>query len=434
MLSLSSALFFGCSDQDKPENKAYSFFVAGHTYGKAGINNVGFHPPFKNKLDRIRDHHLMSFGVLTGDIVYEPTAQDWQEVDDDIAKLGIEVHIAPGNHEYRDPAMMAQRFEKTYYRFIQKNDLHIILDPNFDHWNISGDQLDFLKNTIKESFEKVDNIFVYFHQVLWWDSNNEFAHLRLNSKENRDPKLNFWKEVLPLFEHTNRPVFMFAGDVGGAGWSDACLFDQHKNIQLIASGMGKGQGDNFLIVEVDESKKVQINLIALNGDDENALGKLEDFCHIKKPTPKEEISITLAMDKIQYNGFPFKMSRKAMEGMKGEPDSIVEPKYECGPFSEDWQEVKFYQYFYGTMNFIVYEEKAEVQDLIFSSNEKIEIGGSVLDASMDIETVAKQLNIKLTEKHNRNIIEIIPEEGWDEYYYLKFKNGALHKFDRFEPC
>jgi len=87
LYGICSFLFLSCSNQGQVETKAYSFFVAGHTYGKAGVNNVGFHPPFKNKLERIRNHDLMSFGVLTGDIVHEPTAQDWQEVDDDINVL-----------------------------------------------------------------------------------------------------------------------------------------------------------------------------------------------------------------------------------------------------------------------------------------------------------------------------------------------------------
>ena len=31
----------------------YSFFVAGHVYGKPGVDNAGFHPPFKQKLSEL---------------------------------------------------------------------------------------------------------------------------------------------------------------------------------------------------------------------------------------------------------------------------------------------------------------------------------------------------------------------------------------------
>lgn len=32
----------------------YSFLVADHTYGKPGVNNKGFHPPFKDKFQYIQ--------------------------------------------------------------------------------------------------------------------------------------------------------------------------------------------------------------------------------------------------------------------------------------------------------------------------------------------------------------------------------------------
>ena len=31
------------------DSTSYSFFVAGHVYGAPGVNNVGVHPPFKQK-------------------------------------------------------------------------------------------------------------------------------------------------------------------------------------------------------------------------------------------------------------------------------------------------------------------------------------------------------------------------------------------------
>jgi hypothetical protein len=47
----------------------YSFFVAGHTYGKPRVNHGGFCPPFESKFNSIKNDTLMQFGLLTGDIV-----------------------------------------------------------------------------------------------------------------------------------------------------------------------------------------------------------------------------------------------------------------------------------------------------------------------------------------------------------------------------
>jgi len=59
------------------DSSSYSFFVAGHVYGAPGVNNVGFHPPFKHKLAYIQGRPEISLGVLLGDIVSPyPIAQD----------------------------------------------------------------------------------------------------------------------------------------------------------------------------------------------------------------------------------------------------------------------------------------------------------------------------------------------------------------------
>lgn len=53
------------------------------------------------------------------------------------------------------------------------------------------------------------------------------------------------------------------------------MYHQYDNIHLIASGMGEGIGDNFLIVKVDSNKTVDFELIPLN--DSEDLGNLEDY-------------------------------------------------------------------------------------------------------------------------------------------------------------
>ena len=70
---------------------------------------------------------------------------------------------------------------------------------------------------------------------------------------------------------------MFAGDVGAAFWSADYMYDKYNNITLIASGMGEGIGDNFLVVNVSAFNPVKYNLISLNCEDIKCLGRLEDY-------------------------------------------------------------------------------------------------------------------------------------------------------------
>lgn len=274
IIILSQSLHSCCQTNDN----LYSFFVAGHTYGKPGINNTGFHPPFEAKFSYIKTHTEIKFGILTGDIVSpHPNENDWIEVDNSIDSLGLPVYFAVGNHDMENRPVFEERYGKTYFHFAYRNDLFIILDPNIDEWNISGDQLTFLKNIVADNHQKTDNIFIFFHQLLWWEKNNSYNKTHPNSFAGRADTINFWSEVIPLFRNiTNHTVF-FAGDMGAASWSDNFMYDSFDNIELICSGMGEEDGDNFIVVNIDSEKKINYDLICLNDSSMNCFGNLKDY-------------------------------------------------------------------------------------------------------------------------------------------------------------
>ena len=256
---------------------SYSFFIAGHTYGSPGVDNDGLHPAFKNKFDLIQSDGHIGFGVLTGDIVITGTEQNWNEVDNDIIDLGLPVYFAAGNHDITDRVLFESRYGQTYYSFVHQSDLFIVLDPNLDEWNISDDQLQFLENALNSEAQNVNNIFVFFHQVLWWEPDNIYQNVTLNSLAGRADTINFWNEIEPLFNGLPKPVHMFAGDVGAFNTGSEFMYHQYENITLIASGMGGNVRDNFIIIDVHEDASVSFRLIALNAPDISALGDLEDY-------------------------------------------------------------------------------------------------------------------------------------------------------------
>jgi len=197
------------------KSEPYAFFVAGHVYGKPTPNSIGAHPPFKEKFDLIKSIPDMSFGVLTGDMVFASTEERWDSLESDLKVLNLPIHHAVGNHEViLKREHYEERFGKTYDAFVQNDDLFIFLDPLLDEWSISGAQLDFLKSTLSNNKDLKGNIFVFFHQLLWWSPDNKFKKVVPNWIGYRGDSCNFESVVLPLFEKTNLPVFMFAGDIG----------------------------------------------------------------------------------------------------------------------------------------------------------------------------------------------------------------------------
>lgn len=220
----------------------------------------------------------MSFGILTGDMVFMDSDKHWDSLHTDLKLLGIPIYKAPGNHELiRKRKEYESRFGKTYSSFIQNGDLFIFLDPLLDKWSITEKQLEFLKSTLSKNKALDGNIFVFFHQLLWWSPDNKFKNIEPNWIGYRGDSCNFESVVLPLFENTNLPVYMFAGDIGAYPDKNSFFYHKEKNITLVASGMGGNKKDNFLIIKVNGTKKVEIEMVTLNGEDVNALGKIEDY-------------------------------------------------------------------------------------------------------------------------------------------------------------
>lgn len=309
------------SAQDSPIS--YSFFVAGHTYGKPGVDNVGLHPPFKEKFDYIRSRQEIQLGFLTGDIVKRGSVKDWDEVDADIETLEIPVWFVVGNHDMSDRALFESRYGITYHFFTLNNDLFIILDPNLDNWNISGDQLNFLTNTLNDKALSSENIFVFFHQMLWWSPYNIYRNLECNSRDGRANEINFWTEVEPLFHALDNQVFMFAGDVGAVSLAEDVAYDRYDNISFIASGMGEGPGDNFVVVNIHTDQSISYDLICLNDPNLNCLGNLTDYrisSTIEEPGNETQIKIypNPATERLFIEYHPNTLSKIALFNLSGQ--------------------------------------------------------------------------------------------------------------------
>lgn len=211
-------------------------------------------------------------------MVYWGSEEKWDNVVAEFDTLGLPCYIAVGNHDMKNPEYYFEQFgDTTYYDFSYKNDLFIILDPNIDSWNISEDQLVFLQNTLSEQADSHDNIFVMMHQLLWWSPDNEYSVITLNSLEGRASEINFWSEIEPLFHELDNNVIMCAGDLGAASYASDFMYDNYDNISYVATGMGKGDTDNFVIINVDENKNVNYELICLSDENLYCFGDLEDY-------------------------------------------------------------------------------------------------------------------------------------------------------------
>lgn len=252
----------------------YSFFVAGHVYGDPNNPHFGLHYPFVDYFPNIQNYPGMEFGVLTGDVAYQSTAEYWDAAQSDIDLLNMPVYIAAGNHDMSGE--FVNRFGDYYFSYIQNSDLFIILTPGLGVWNITGDQLQFLENTLEDSAPEVNNIFIFLHELIWWSPDNKYQEVHINYEPHYPGATNFESVIQPLLLSYPNNITIYAGDLGATASASPFMYHHFNNITLIGSGMGHGLEDNIVVTEVYEDS-IYYNLIALNGNDPKALGELKDF-------------------------------------------------------------------------------------------------------------------------------------------------------------
>lgn len=260
-----------CKQHEAP----YSFFVAGHTYGAPGGTNQGLHPPFLKEFSRLNADSSILFGVLTGDMVRKSDTASWDAVDKELMDLHKKVYFCPGNHDTYNRQLYEDRYGKTFYSFRHEKDLFIVLDGSLDRWNISGEQKDFLLREVEGAKEEINNIFIFIHQLVWWDENNVFSSVKLNWPPYTPDTTNYWSEIEPLLKGASIPVFIFAGDLGASTKASPVMYFVDQNVSYIASGMGSIKDDNYIIVSSMGKGKVNFELRALGGDHAR-MGLLED--------------------------------------------------------------------------------------------------------------------------------------------------------------
>lgn len=241
-------LFLACSTpQVKPEIP-YSFLVAGHVYGKPGVDNKGVHLPFQSHFENFKNNSHLDFAVFAGDMVIKSNKKNYVELDSVVKTLPFPVHYMPGNHELRNEKLYRKRYYKKHYYFQHHKDLFLLLDANAPNWKIDPKQYQIIDTT-----QLPRNIFVFVHQVIWHKSFQK--KVIPNSYEGYKNGDSFDQAVLPYFKELNIPVYFFAGDVGAGKNSNGISYiKEGENLHFIASGMGNEINDNFLEVIVNKNK------------------------------------------------------------------------------------------------------------------------------------------------------------------------------------
>lgn len=266
----------------------YTFLVAGHTYGSHSGDNLGLDPDFLALFpEAIQPSD--QFLVLTGDIVRKPSKSAWAQVESELSTLGIPSYYVMGNHgkSKHGRQVFQERHGGLYYSFVHDQDLFVVLNDQLDRGRISGDQLTFLRQTLRDHPDS-PHVFLFIHELIWTSRTPRYSDVRSNwGSYDKLFETNFWTELMPLFEESPDQTFVvIAGDVAGTRRAWPAFYEELGNVTLVASGLGEVQDENYLRISVSKLG-VRFSLVPLNID--NGLLPLEqygpDWSPEKKSTP-----------------------------------------------------------------------------------------------------------------------------------------------------
>jgi len=207
-----------------------------------------------------------SIKMFGGDLTYNSTGQitTLSHIDSLLHLSDTTTLFSVGNHDYSSLSNLQSFTNRLSYYAYHKNDItFIVLDTQFDHNDIVGEQLQLIEQ-VSDTISKSSHLIVLHHKLLWlMDSDSLEQQVPVISNGNIGDcfhcldSCNFYTEIYPLLleiKNRNIEVILLAGDIGNKAKSFEQINDD--GIVLLASGIKAAtEGNKVLIFEHQINKK-----------------------------------------------------------------------------------------------------------------------------------------------------------------------------------
>lgn len=225
LIILVAAMFYVNFASAKQSKVNTTFLVMGHVYPDYEALNLSIFLIEKEKPD---------FVVFLGDSVYEGGA--WEELLVITDKINVPIYFTPGNHdlganlEYED--YFIENISGFLFRkFVVKDNIFIILNSvgRQGNYDISEEQVDFIKNIYNESGNK--NKVIFMHHCLFYQDDGKFC----NSRGNLISKKSNWNNLaIPIIRNKTSAVF-----IGDSGMKEPYFSYNENNISYFGIGFSR---------------------------------------------------------------------------------------------------------------------------------------------------------------------------------------------------
>ncbi|HLP10549.1 MAG TPA: metallophosphoesterase [Flavobacteriales bacterium] len=269
------------------DSSVYSFFVSGHWHGSSTSQSGYPAATVLANVDLINKSEA-GFIMSTGDLFLDITKNIPNYKKSLFDKLQKPIFNAVGNHDL-SAGVYEKQFGSTWYMFKSQNELFIVLNTEKNDGSIKGDQLTFLKETLKKY--PLKNIFIFSHRPVWSEGNPDLENIFQENTQS-DFGNNFHSEILPLLKKysSNQHVYWFSGSLGGNAPASFFYYKDENNITYIQSAIRDLPRDGLLKVNVANGK-VSFETISLT---DQKMPKLEECgLNLWKNPPSESFNYRL---------------------------------------------------------------------------------------------------------------------------------------------
>ena len=150
---------------------------------------------------------------------------------------------------------------------------------------------------------------------------------------------------------------------------------------------------------------------------------------------------TISLSNIYYLTVSLEPSKSELLLNLGEPDSIVNPKYDCGGFSQYWQEKEFLQFHYKSLNYIGSEQDFVIEQIDFTKDTTLllDYKGIKLNHLTELNDFKHLFpksfdNKTINTENNQVLIYLLPTLITDDMIIVTFENGYMKELKYYSPC
>ena len=135
------------------------------------------------KLNRMQPAFVLSAGDLIEGNSADGAEVDrqWQQFEASVGRLDMPFFHVPGNHDFHRPVMAErwqQRFGPSYYHFVYKDVLFLVLNTEDEAGKAFSDQQVAFAKDVLQRYRDARWTFVFFHRPVWHDTGSNAHVLR----------------------------------------------------------------------------------------------------------------------------------------------------------------------------------------------------------------------------------------------------------------